>query len=385
MQDTSDIISSKQRTVFEDLSVELFFELFEFFHFAELCNTFAHLNQRIDNYLAQLPNIYLDLSSTKYILNTTINDDQLSCVKSLKALTIKGENRQRKAALIFQHPLNSFRQLHSLSLRLTISSDDLRIIIDQLPLLPALVVLNIMFDLFQSQLTMDDLRHTCKTIFHSCIALKTLTLTIMDHSDQRKRIHNSPLFDQPIPSSIEYLDIDQLYFNEFDCMLSPLFLPRIKSLSATIYDNPTQRDFPNDKLTFDYLTNLIVNFNWDFTFTYLESIFKRTPNLKSFIITASPITLIDGPKWQYFLSTCLFKVVKFHLHASDWQQGYWPTRNECMNFQTSPYWGKERGGEIQMRNQEALDEEGNEMGSISITFTSIKCKPWKRKCLYCFN
>ncbi|CAF1089541.1 unnamed protein product [Rotaria sordida] len=230
------------------------------------------------------------------------------------------------------------------------------------------------FDLFESKLTVDDLRHTYEIIFRSCITLKTLKFTIMDHNDLRKRIHNAPLFNQPIATNIEYLDIYQLYFDEFDCILSPSFLPQVKSLTATIYNSPPQQDFLNDRLTVDFLANLVVHFNWGFTFAYLESVFKRTPNLKSFLITSSPITLIDCQKWQYFLSKYLVKVVKFHLHACDWEQLQWSKRNEYTDFRTSAYWMKERAGTVQTECQQLLDEEGNGLDSISITFTTTTFK-----------
>ncbi|CAF4007995.1 unnamed protein product [Rotaria sp. Silwood2] len=373
-----------RKTVFEDLSAELFFELFDFFHFTELYNTFAHLNQRIDGYLAQLSNIYLDLSSTKYILVTKLNKQQILGVKSLKFMTFEHGGQHEKQEFFIQYPLKSFRQLRSLNLRLIISSTDLPIIIDQLPLLPYLTSLNITFDLFGSKLTVDDLRHTYEIIFRSCTTLKILKFIIMDHNDSRKRIHNVPLFNQPITTNIEYLDIYQLYFDEFDCILSPLFLPQVKSLTATIYDNPTQQDFPNDKLTVDFLTNLAVHFNWEFSFAYLESIFKRTPNLKSFLITSSPITLIDCQKWQYFLSKYLLKVVKFHLHACDWEQRQWSKRSEYTDFRTSTYWMIERSGLVRTECQQSLDEEGNGLDSISITFTTTSFQSWKKQCLYCY-
>ncbi|CAF1330314.1 unnamed protein product [Rotaria magnacalcarata] len=385
MQEANQVKLSQRITTLEDLSAELFFELFDFFHFTELSNTFAHLNQRIDAYLAQSPNIYLDLLSTKHKLVTKFNDHQLQCVKSLKLMIFKEEKQHEKhEAFFIQYPIRLFQQLHSLNLRLIISATDLRSVIDQLPLLPSLIFLNITFDLYESKLTMDDLRHACKTIFLSCTKLKTLNFALMDHTEQRRRTHNAPLFNQPITSHLEYLDIYQLYFDEFDCILSSLFLPQIKSLTATIYDNPVQRDFPNEKLTFDFLTNLVVHFNWEFTFTYLESIFKRTPNLKSFIITSSSITIIDGPKWQYFLSKYLLKVIKFHLHASDWEQRNWLMRNEYTDFQTSTYWRRERNGNVHMGCQETLDEEGTGINSKSVTFTLVKVKTWTKKCLYCY-
>ncbi|CAF4940677.1 unnamed protein product, partial [Rotaria socialis] len=281
---------------------------------------------------------------------------------------------EKHEAVFYSISHKLFQQLHSLTLRLIISTTDLRSIIDQLPLLPCLTFLNITFDLYQFKITIDDLRYACKTIFLSCTKLKALKLALMDHTEQHRRTHNAPLFNQSITSHLEYLDIYQLYFDEFDCILSSLFLPRIKSLTATIYDNPVQRDFPNEKLTFDFLTNLVVHFNWEFTFTYLESIFKRTPNLKSFIITSSSITIIDGPKWQYFLSKYLLKVIKFHLHASDWEQRSWLMRNEYTDFQTSTYWRRERNGNVHMGYQETLDEEGNGINSKSVTFTSMKVK-----------
>ncbi|CAF3640098.1 unnamed protein product [Rotaria sp. Silwood1] len=370
MQYTLDILLLNRKTVFEDLSSELFFELFDFFHFTELYNTFAHLNRRIDGYLAQLSNIHLDLSSTKYKLITKLNERQILSIKSLKYITFEQEDQHEKQEFFIQYPLKLFRQLRSLSLRLIITTTDLPMIIDQLPLLTYLTSLSIAFNLFQSKLTADDLRRTYEIIFHSCTHLKTLKFAIMDHNDSRKRTHNVPLFNQPITTNIEYLNIYQLYFDEFDCILSPSFLPRVKSLTATIYDNPPQQDFLNDGLTVDFLTNLVVNFNWGFTFTYLESIFKRTPNLKSFLITSSPITLIDCQKWQYFLSRYLVKVEKFHLHACDWEQRQWSKRNEYIDFQTSTYWMKERDGVVKAECQQSLDEEGNGLDSISITFTT---------------
>ena len=52
MEYIGNMSSYKRRTALEDLSAELFFEIFDYFNFIELYNTFSHLNRRIDAYLA---------------------------------------------------------------------------------------------------------------------------------------------------------------------------------------------------------------------------------------------------------------------------------------------------------------------------------------------
>jgi hypothetical protein len=207
----------------------------------------------------------------------------------------------------------------------------------------------------------------------------------MDNLDSRKRTHNKPLFTQPIATQIEHLEFYQFYIEEFDCILSPLSLPRVKSLDATIYYNPKQKNFSNEGLTLDFLTNLQLHFDYGITLAYLESILKRTPNLTIFIIASSSATLIDCQKWQYFLSKYLLKVVKFHLHACDWEERQWSKTNEYTDFQTSTYWLTERGGIVQTECKEVLDEMGTPIDSIFVNFTTMAFKNWKGKCSNCFR
>ncbi|CAF3185050.1 unnamed protein product, partial [Rotaria sp. Silwood2] len=76
----------------------------------------------------------------------------------------------------------------------------------------------------------------------------------------------------------------------------------------------------------------------------------------------------------YLLSKYLSKLVKFHVHACDWEERGWSKTNEYMNFLTSTYWFEERGGIIQTNYKQVLDELGNEIDSIFVHFTTMTFK-----------
>lgn len=54
---------NNHKSTFENLSAELFDEIFDYFYFHELYNSFSNLNRRIDDYLVQLSNISIDVFS----------------------------------------------------------------------------------------------------------------------------------------------------------------------------------------------------------------------------------------------------------------------------------------------------------------------------------
>jgi predicted transcriptional regulator len=152
--------SNNRRTILEDLSTELFFEIFDFFHFIELYHTFSNLNRRIDDYLVQLSNICLKIYSEKYELTTTLTEKHLLSIRSIKfnTNTWVEEDDHKLEEFFIQYPLNSFQKLRSLTLRSIISSTELPVIIKQLPLLSNLTFLNIEFFLFRPKLTANELR-----------------------------------------------------------------------------------------------------------------------------------------------------------------------------------------------------------------------------------
>lgn len=376
------------KTVLQDLSAEVFFEIFDYFHFIELYNTFSNLNRRIDGYLDHLSNIYLYFSKRDEIITTKLKEKQLLYVRSIKFnwLTWSKDDQQHGLQEFFiQYPLASFQKLRSLTLSSITSNTEFPIIIDQLPLLSNLTSLDIQFDLYKSNITIDELRHVYETIFRYCITLKRLDITIYDDLDPRTRTRKEALFTQPIATQIEHLRFYELYMEEFDCILSPLSLPRVKSLTATIYHNPQQMYFSREGLALDFLTTLWLDFECTIGSESLESILKRTPNLKTFVITASDVGLIDYQKWQYFLSKYLLKVVKLHLHAYDWCDNEWFKRNEYLDFQTSTYWLTERGGAVQTECKQVWDEMGNEIDSISVTFRTTAFRNWQVKCMRCIR
>lgn len=376
--------SLKRITVLEDLPTELFFQIFDFLSFVELQNTFCHLNRRIDDYLTQLPNIHL-LLSLKHLSNIQLNDQQLLHVKSISFPRFVEEDSDEIQKFFIQYPLKLFQRLRSLRIYSIISTIDIDVIINPLPFLPNITHLTIMVNLFPEKLTINDLQHTINIIFCSCVTLNKLAFIIMDDLDLRKRIHNAPVFNQLKPNNIEYLNIFKLYFNEFNSILSPLVFPRLKSLCATIHENLQQRNFPNDGLSFNVLVYLSLTFEWYATFERLESIFKQTSSLKTLVLSCSTIKLIDCQKWQYFLSKYLLKLVKFHLHGIDWDEVNWSERNEYTSFLTSTFWSDERGGVIQTNCQQVLDEEGSEVDSIFVHFTTMAFKYWKKQCSCCLR
>ena len=316
------------------------------------------------------------MCSEKDELTAKLNEKQLLCVKSIKFNMWKTEDEHKIEEFFIQYPLKSFRELHSLTLRSITSNTGLSLITDQLPLLSFLTFLDVQFSLYKLKITANELQHMHETIFRRCVALKTLNFTIMDGRDSRKKTHNNPLFTQPITSNIEHLNISELYIEEFDCLLSPSFLPRVKSLAARInYNpNPRQKHFLNDGPVLNSLVKLQVHIEWGITFVYIESILKRTPNLKTLSIDAYPVTFIDCQKWQYFVSTYLAKVVAFRLTSCDHEERDWSKSNQYLGFQTSTYWLKERDGTIQMECKQVWDGEDSDIDSISVTFKTTAFK-----------
>ena len=117
---------------------------------------------RIDDYLAQLSNIFITDWSYQDPLTITINlnDKQILKVKSIKFYTWKHEEQHVMREFFIQYPLKSFQQLRSLTLIPITSNIEFPLIINQLPLLPFLTFLNIQFNLFRytSDLTIRELR-----------------------------------------------------------------------------------------------------------------------------------------------------------------------------------------------------------------------------------
>ncbi|CAF1589570.1 unnamed protein product, partial [Didymodactylos carnosus] len=174
-------------TVLEDFSAELFFELFDFFHFIELYSMFAHLNRRIDDYLAELSKIYLTIIQSTDKLTTKLNEQQLLRVRLLKLVIWNGKNRHEIQEFFIQYPLKLFHQLRSLTLSDITFNTELPVTIDQLSFLHYLTSLDVQFDLFRpkSNLTIDEVRHAYETIFRCCVTLKTLNFTIWDDLNPR--------------------------------------------------------------------------------------------------------------------------------------------------------------------------------------------------------
>lgn len=154
-------------------------------------------------------------------------------------------------------------------------------------------------------------------------------------------------------------------------------------MAASIYDHPQQQYIFKEELALDSIVNLDLTFQLAETLEHLESIFKRTPHLKTLIIASSPVTFITNQTWQYFLSKYLLKVTAFHLHAFDWDDSEWSKEAEYMDFQTSTYCLTERGGTVQTECKRVWDEEGNEIDSVSVTFTTMAMENWNGKCSYC--
>jgi len=367
-----------RKSTFQDLSAELFYEIFDYFRFHELYESFSNLNHRIDDYLAQLSNIFITDWSYQDPLTITINlnDKQISKVKSIKFYTWRHEEQHVMREFFIQYPLKSFQQLRSLTLIPITSNIEFPLIINQLPLLPFLTFLNIQFNLFRytSDLTIRELRLACETIICHCSTLKTLELQILCDLYSRERIHTKSIFTQSMTTNIKHFHIHQIYFEEFDYILSPSFLPHIKSLNVSLYYLQTRIEFQDiNGLVLNSLVNLKVDSDVPIELTCIESILKRTPNLRTLSISSSVATFIDCQKWEYFVSKYLQKIEAFRLYAQDYE-GNWSKSREFLDFQTSTFWSRERAGIVQTKREDTLDYEGNEFDSLTVIFTRMTFK-----------
>ena len=365
------------KSTLEDLSAELFYEIFEYFHFHELYQSFSNLNRRIENYLTQLPNISVDICPYRHALTTiNLNEKQIANVKSIKFDVWRDEEHHVIPDFFIQYSLQSFVQLRSLTLLSITSNIEFPLIINQLSLLPFLTFLKIKFSLFRytSDLTFDELQHVCETIICHCLTLKTLKLQILCDLHPRRKIHNKSLFTQSMTTNIKHFHIRQIYFEEFDYILSPSFLPQIKSLDVSLYYLQTRIEFRNiNGLVLDSLVNLRVDSDVPIKLKCIESILKRTPNLRTLSISSSVATFIDCQKWENFVSKYLQKIETFRLNARDYERKWSKTR-EFLDFQTSTYWSRERAGTIQTECEYISDYEENEIDSLTVNFTTITFK-----------
>jgi len=343
---------------------------------------------RIDDYLAQLSNIFIGGWSYQHPLTITanLNDKQISNVKSIKFYTWRREEQHIIQEFFIQYPLQSFQQLRSLTLISITSNIEFPLIINQLPLLPSLTLLNIEFNLFQrlSDLTIHELRHACETIICHCSTLKALTLQILCNLHPRKKIHTESIFTQSMTTNIKHFHIRQIYFEEFDYILSPTFLPQIKSLYVSLYYVQTRIKFRDiNGLILNSLVNLGVDSDVPIELACIESILKRTSNLQTLSISSSTAKFIDCQKWEYFVSKYLQKIEAFRLNARDYERN-WSKSHEFLDFQTSTFWSRERAGIIQTKCEEKLDVLGTEIDSLTVIFTTMTFKNanTKRNCLF---
>ncbi|CAF0958335.1 unnamed protein product [Adineta steineri] len=345
----------------ENLSNEIYYEIFDYLDGCDIYQSFSNLNHRFQQ--------LLNSSSLLYKLKFHFETDDLfmgkhQYIKYLNRNQILSLNLSSKIHYIDKFfssfNINSlFYQLRSISLE-KVKSETLVILLKDFIHLPSLTSLNI-----QSYDELLDLSQIYLLIF-SLSKLKYLTISSNEFKDSLELPAYSTENHHEM-SSIEHLNIDHhVTFKELSTIIS--YLPKLYDLEFVheIEDDSTVKLITYDelsKLTKISMTISDLNFNEMYIFlTKLPSTLK----IFKFILWKIDIDYLDFEMWQDLIEEYFPQLDKFYFNynAGCSDEDEWIFNGCMLNEFISPFW-------INRRLSVEISRDQN--------FISIKMKSYKKR------
>jgi hypothetical protein len=281
----------------ENLSNEIFYEIFDYLNGYDIYQAFSNLNIRFEN-------LFLHSS---FLMNTEISSE--TKLDSHYEQFIHS-NKHRIISFYFddQTMVNQFILLFSIDLLFInleslilnqISTSQLLLLLFYLKSLPHLSSLFIRLDYYN-----DDLAHIYQIIFR--LPLRYLTFDILDHDRSNSTL---PMATNKQYSSIEYLSICHYFtLKEFTHILS--YTPRLSHLHCMDF---LESNNDNVKIKLSNLVHLSIDIYYlDFD-KYETFLLKFCSNLQSLnvAIQRSNESYLDGDRWERLISQNMPLLNKF--------------------------------------------------------------------------
>lgn len=329
--------------VIEQLSVELWRDIFEYFNPNELWYSFCGLNKTIDAIIDQT---WLHLNFKKkgnygYFVEKVLPTMNVGNVRSLK---FQDANEIRHFFSIYS--LNSLVQLRLLSLNFMYSFNDNSFTFwKQLSSLKYLRSLKIMFwGMNRPDNCVEEKQFIIRSIFNKdyCPLLESFSI------DTCGTQHGPPTIPSLIPTTkttnIKHLLLDILTFNDFIKLLPVLQNVKSFCIDYILYSyNKPNEPPPNMTITIPLLskcTRFHVKLTDDITFEHVEYLLKHTPNVKDLFVWGW-YHLLNAKRWELLLSMQCPKLIKFEFictgpaYNDDFDQAIDGFEEEC---KTTPFW-----------------------------------------------
>lgn len=335
-------MSDSNPNVIEQLSVELWIEIFKYFNPNELWYSFCGLNKRIERIIDQTM-LYFNFKKKGnygYFVKKILPTMNVVNVRSLK---FQEANEIQDFFSIYS--LNSLVQLRLLSLTFMYSFNDNSFTFwNQLSSLKYLRSLKIMFWGMRPGNCVEEKQFIIRSIFNkdSCPLLESFSINTCGTEK------GTPTIPSLIPTTkttnIKHLLLDRLTFNDLIKLLPAL--QNVKSFCIDYklcsYTEPNEPQ-PNMTSTIPLLskcTRFHVKLGDDITFEHVEYLLKHTLNVKDLFVWGWD-HLLNAKRWELLLSMQCSKLIKLelictgHIYDDDFDQAIDHFEKEC---KTTPFW-----------------------------------------------
>ncbi|CAF1359208.1 unnamed protein product [Adineta steineri] len=313
----------------ENLSNEIFYEIFDYLDGLDICIAFSNLNYRFQQLLI--------CSSFRYKINFDFSTKREKFLNNYKQIQhqiysvsfIIPKTSMNELLISFQIDC-SFNNLQSIRID-NIGKDKLISLLIHLSELPCLHSLNI-----QTTDSIEDLNYIYQLIF-SLPKLKSNELSSHRNEDSISILmpNNNQI------SPIEYLKIAHSYtFDELNTLIS--YTPNLRRLNlshANIDDSDIEDMLPMNLNNLIHLSIFTNSLNFDEFELFIEKMNSKLKSLRVIAYSNQDITYLYADRWQKLISENFSQLEKFSLCFDESRMGRnCPIYDGGLNQFSSPFW-----------------------------------------------
>ncbi|CAF1384257.1 unnamed protein product [Adineta steineri] len=313
----------------ENLSNEIFYEIFDYLDGLDICIAFSNLNYRFQQLIICSPfrykiNLGYSTKREKFLNNYKQIQHQIYSISFIIPKTSMNE-------LLISFQIDcSFNNLQSIRID-NISKDKLISLLVYLSELPCLHSLNI-----QTTDSIEDLNYIYQLIF-SLPKLKSNELSSHRNEDSISILmpNNNQI------SPIEYLKIAHSYtFDELNTLIS--YTPNLRRLNlshANIDDSDIEDMLPMNLNNLIHLSIFTNSLNFDEFELFIEKMNSKLKSLRVIAYSNQDITYLYADRWQKLISENFSQLEKFSLCFDESRMGRnCPIYDGGLNQFSSPFW-----------------------------------------------
>ncbi|CAF1267947.1 unnamed protein product [Adineta steineri] len=327
------------RSTIEDLSVELWCEIFEFFDASELYHTFDNINSKITSILSEIPPLYFNIITIRDY-NFTSNVILPKVINRTNIKSIKFDQEFQIEEFFTRWSFNTFNQLHCLSLFYLgeMGCDCSCILLEQLSHLTSLDFLHIRVGcipnhdrslrrLFQLLFIENDAFPTLKQLVFKCNQDRILHLQIPPTTTMKR-------------TKLELLTLPCLNLKDFVQLLS--CIPYIRSIKVNRLYSDLDITIAIPILLSNFILQhcvyLDLTFDYHTTFDDVKLLLQIFPKLNRIKLLCDYI-LSNGDQWEILLTENCSHLrdfqINFHLQYHFFDR---PASTEIENSFSTIFW-----------------------------------------------